>query len=140
MPEDDVRSAPPARDYGLGGNDEIDRFGALALLIRLDIEADALPLDQRLQPGAFHGGDMHEHVAPSVVWLDEPIAALAVKKLDRTGHCHRATPSPRLLRRRPPRRDGLARHPHGQGFGREQPKVTPPAPTGGGTSKPARVN
>src|SRR5580658_3294167 len=97
-----------ARDAAavLAGDDQIDGFRTLALLVRLDVEADALPLDQRLQSRALDSGDMHENISPTVVRFDKPITTLAVEEFDRTGHCHRETPSPRLLRRRPRRRDG----------------------------------
>src|SRR6202041_4124613 len=102
----------------LAGDDQIDRFGTFALLVRLDIEADALAFDQRFQPRTFHGSDVHEHIPAAIIRFDETVSTFTVKKFDRTGHCHRATPSPWLLRRRPPRRDGLAGHPHGQDLGR----------------------
>src|SRR5438876_421809 len=75
----------------LGRNHEVDRFRALALLVRLDLEGDALPLGEILQPGALHGGDVHEHVAAAVVRLDEAVAAFAVEELDRPCHGHRET-------------------------------------------------
>src|ERR1700726_18148 len=89
------RRAPTRRgNVTSSGDDEIDRFWALALLVGLDIEADALTLDQRFQPRTFNSGNVHEHVAAAVVGLDETVAAFAVEELDRTTHCHRATPSP----------------------------------------------
>src|SRR6266581_6746920 len=46
--------------------------------------------------------------------------------------------SPMLLPRRPPRRGGSAGHSQtGKGIGRKEPQSPPPAPYGGGTSKPA---
>src|SRR3984885_7126028 len=129
---------PLFRTDALAGDDQIDRLRTLALLVRLDIEADALTFDQRLQPRTLDRGDVHKHIATAIVRFDETVSTLTVKKFDRTGHCHRATPSPWLLRRRPPRRDGLAGHPHGA---RLRPHTRPQSlrrpPTGGGTSKPA---
>src|ERR1700686_2224708 len=88
-----TRRAPTRRgNVTSSGDDEIDRFRALALLVGLDIEADALALDQRFQPSAFNSGDVHEYVAAAVVGLDETVAAFTVEELDRTTHCHRATP------------------------------------------------
>src|SRR5271156_1902746 len=90
-----TRRAPTRRgNVTSSGDDEIDRFRALTLLVGLDIEADALTLDQRFQPRTFNSGDVHEHVAAAVVGLDETVAAFAVEELDRTTHCHRVTPSP----------------------------------------------
>src|SRR5271154_6409375 len=62
-------------DHALAGDDQIDRLRTFALFIRLDIEADALALDQRLQPRTLYSGDVHEHVATPVVWFDEPVSA-----------------------------------------------------------------
>src|SRR5262249_60862018 len=60
----------------------------------LDVEGEALPLAQRFEPGPLDRGDVHEHVAPAVVGLDEAVAALGVEKFDRTCHRHRETPIP----------------------------------------------
>src|ERR1700731_772898 len=90
-----TRRAPTRRgNVTLSSDDEIDRFRTLALLVGLDIEADALGFDQRFQPRTFNSGNVHENVAAAVVGLDETVAAFAVEELDRTTHCHRATPSP----------------------------------------------
>src|SRR5882724_5429593 len=75
-------------------DDEIDGFRALALLVGLDVEGDALSLVQRLEPGALDGGDVHENVAPTVVRFDEAVAALGVEEFDDTCHGHRETPFP----------------------------------------------
>src|SRR5262245_26087941 len=125
-------------ERGSAGDDEVDRLRPLALLVGLDVEGDALPLGQRFEAGALDRGDVNEHVAPAVIGLDEAVAALGVEELDGTCHRHREAPSPWLLRRRPPRHDGWAGHSQ-SGKERRPPKasVTPPAPTGGGTSKPA---
>ena len=94
------------------------------------------PSFERLEPGPLDRGDVHEHVAPAVVRLDEAVAALGIEELDRTGHCHRETPLPVVARRRPPRRDGSAGHSQAGKASAVPASVTPPAPTGGGTSKP----
>ena len=122
----------------LAGNNEIDRFRTLAFFVGFDVEADALSLDQRFQPRTFNGGNMNEHVAGTVIGFDEAVAAFAVEKLDRTGHCHRSSPVvPR-------------RHPHGAAASADihaakelrqkglQSLRRPP--TGGGTPKPAVDN
>src|SRR5258706_47571 len=120
------------------GDDEVDGFRALALLVGLDVEGEALPLAQRFEPGLLDRGDVHEHVAATVVGLDEAVAALGVEKLDRTCHGHRETPFPVVAP--PPTRTArrLGRtFSNGESSGLTA-SVTPPAPTGGGTSKPAR--
>jgi hypothetical protein len=40
---------------------------------------------------------MHKHVAATVIWLDEAVAAFPIKKFDRTSHGHRENSSPALL-------------------------------------------
>ena len=85
-------------------------FGPLPFLSGSTSKRDALAFVQRLQPRAFDRRDVDEHVASAIVRLDEAVTALAVEEFDRTGHCHRETPSPWLLRRRPPRLDGSAGH------------------------------
>src|ERR1700754_69397 len=98
-------------------NHEVDRLRALALLVRLDLEADALSFGQILQSGAFHRGDVNEHVAAAVVRLDEAVAAFAVEELDRPCHGHRE-PSPvcfavtRQCRVRPDRTIAAGKHGH----------------------------
>src|SRR5947209_11374542 len=114
------RCAVPAFAARSAADDQIYRFGALALLVRLDVEADALPLVERFQARTLDRGDVHEHVATAVVRLDETVAALAVEEVDRTAHGHREAPFPNALRRRPPRRGGSAGHSQtGKGIGRE---------------------
>src|SRR5262245_20675297 len=76
------------------GDDQVDGLRTLALLVGLDVEGDALPLGQRLEPGSLDGGDVHEDVATSVVRLDEAVAALGIEEFDRTCHGHRETPLP----------------------------------------------
>ncbi len=63
-------------DRALAGHYQIDRLGTFAFFIRFDVKADALALDQRLQPCALHGGDVNKNIAPPVVRFDEPVAAL----------------------------------------------------------------
>src|SRR5882724_9349327 len=120
-------------------DDEIDGFRALALLVGLDVEGDALSLVQRLEPGALDGGDVHEDIAPAVVRFDEAVAAFGVEELDDTCHGHRETPFPVVCSAAGPH--GATAQPDIHKRGKQRPKmasVTPPAPTGGGTSKPAR--
>ncbi len=129
-------SAVPAS----AGDDEVHSLGAFALLVRLDIERDALPLGQRLQSRPLDGGDVHKHVASAIVRLDEAVAALRVEELDRTCHGHRETPFPVVA---PPSAPAARRLGRTFTNGGKQmafwASVTPPAPTGGGTSKPARI-
>jgi hypothetical protein len=73
---------------GSAGNDEIYGLGTLAFLIGFHVEADALPLNKRFQPCTFNSSDVNEHIAATVVRLDEAIAAFSVEEFDRTGHCH----------------------------------------------------
>src|SRR5271157_822074 len=77
-----------ARRVASAGDDEIYGLGTLTFLIGLHVEADALPLNKRFQPRTFNGGNVDEHIAAPVVWLDEAVAAFPVEKFDRTGHCH----------------------------------------------------
>src|ERR1700742_4475229 len=81
-------------DERLRLNHQVDRLGALALLVRFDLEIDALSFGQILQPRPLDRGDVHEHVAPAVVRLDEAVATFSVEELDRTSHGHRDTPPP----------------------------------------------
>src|SRR3977135_3550081 len=79
---------------GLSGNREVDRLRALALLVRFDLERNALSFGQILQPSPLYCGDVNEHIAAAIVGLDEDIAAFSVEELDRTTHGHRGTPPP----------------------------------------------
>src|ERR1700760_990884 len=79
-------------------NDEVDRLGALALLVRLDLERNALSLSQILQSRPLDRCDVHEHVASAVVRLDEAVAPFSIEELDRPSHGHRVS-SPAMLRR-----------------------------------------
>src|SRR5262249_7138581 len=120
------------------GDDEVDGLRTLALFIGLDVEGEALPLAQRFEPGPLDGGDVHEHVAAAIVGLDEAVAALGVEELDRTCHGHPETPSPVVAPPPAPTARRLGRtFTNGESSGLTA-SVTPPAPTGGGTSKPAR--
>src|SRR5690348_13180755 len=110
-----LRATPSA------GHDKIDGLRSLALLVGLDIKTDALAFLQRLQPGALDRGDVYEDVATAVVRFDEAVAALTVEELDRTGHCHRETPSPVVAPPRAPTADGSAGH-SGESVGRVRPR------------------
>src|SRR3979490_3178428 len=79
-------------------NHQVDRLGAFALLVRFDLERNALSLCQILQSGPLDGGDVNEHIAAAVIGLDEAVAAFSIEELDRTNHGHRETPPPALLR------------------------------------------
>src|ERR1051326_6911600 len=81
-----------AENPSAAGDGEIDSLRPLALLVGLDVEADALTFVERLQSGALDRGDVNEDVATAVVRLDESVTALAIEELDRTGLCHRETP------------------------------------------------
>src|SRR5262245_21101232 len=119
------------------GDDEVDGLRTLALLVGLDIEGEALPLGQRFEPGSLDGGDVHKHVAAAIVRLDETVAALGIEELDRTCHGHRETPFPVVAPPPTPTVRRLGRtFANGESSGLTA-SLTPPAPTGGGTSKPA---
>src|SRR6185312_11904943 len=121
----------------LAGNDEVDRFGAFALLVRFNVEADPLSLVQSLQSRLFHRGDVNEHVTSAVIWFNEAIAPFTIEELHDTRLRHRENSSPQLLRRPHARQLGWT-FTIGEGVGRQWPQSTPPAPTGGGTSLPMR--
>src|SRR3569832_1532576 len=76
-------------------NHEVDRLRPFALLVRRDVECDALSFGQILQPGALDGRNVNKHVAATVVRFDEAVAAFSVEELDRPSHGHRET-SPRI--------------------------------------------
>src|SRR4051794_37330783 len=120
-------------------DNEIDGLRTLALLVGLDVERDALPLGQRLESGPLDRCDVHEYIAAAVVRLDEAVAPLGVEEFDGTCHGHRETPFPRGC---------SAAGPHGAAARPDIRKressgltasLTPLAPTGGGTSKPAAM-
>src|SRR3954462_2770118 len=75
------------------GDHEVHGLRALALLVRLDIEVDALTFVERCHSGALDRRDVDEHVAAAVVGLDETVAALAVEELDDSTLRHREAPS-----------------------------------------------
>jgi hypothetical protein len=76
------------------GNDEVDGYWTLALLVGLDIEGEALSFGQRFEAGLFDGDDVHEYIASAFVWLDETVAALGVEEFDSACRSHRETPFP----------------------------------------------
>src|SRR5882762_2957262 len=83
---------PAFPDPALRRNYQVDRLGAFALLVRFDLECDALSFGQVLQPRPLHCRDVNEHIAAAVIGLDEAIATFSVEELDRTSHGHRETP------------------------------------------------
>src|SRR5262245_61322862 len=114
------------------GDDEVDGLRAFAFLVGLDIERDALSFGQRLEPGTLDGGDVHEHIAPAVIRLDEAVATLGIEELDGTCHCHWGTPTPWSLA--PPALTARRARPTFVFGDRHRPQtasVTPPAPNGG---------
>src|SRR5262249_24243011 len=137
-----VRRSPPIKKSRSRGrstaDDQIDCFGALALVVGLDVEADTLSLVERLEACALHCRDVYEHVATAVIRLDEAVPALAVEELDRTGHSHREAPFPNVAPPPAPTARRLGRtFANGGKASAPRASVTPPAPKGGGTSKPA---
>src|SRR5262249_32587294 len=101
----------------------------LALFVGLDFEADTLPFVERLESGALDCGDVHEHVASTVVGLDEAVTPLAVEEFDRTAHCHWEAPFPNIPPRRPIGRGGSAGHSQwGKGLGGKRASVTSAGP------------
>src|SRR5664279_1106653 len=129
-----AKSPPVARS---AGNDQVHGLRALALLVRLDVEADLLSFVQTFKSSRFHGGDVHEHIAPAVIRLHEAVASFAVEELHNTGLRHRENSSPRTA---PPPAPRAAARPDIHNRGKRRPRtasVTPPAPqTGGGTYLP----
>src|SRR4051812_23002689 len=63
-------------------DNEIAGLGPLALLVGLDVERDAFPLGQRLEPGPLDRRDVNEYIAAAVVRLDEAVAPLGVEEFD----------------------------------------------------------
>src|SRR2546421_835919 len=123
------QSTRSARDHQVHG------LRALALLVRLDVERDALTFVERFLPGVFHRRDVHEHVASAIVRLDEAVAALAVEELDHSTLRHREAPFPNCFATGP---HGAAARPDIPGKSVGTPSHFRQPPEGGGTSKPAR--
>src|SRR4051812_25652376 len=88
---------PPSSGLCLRRQHQVHGFRALALLVRLDLETDTLSFGQILQARALHRRDVHEHVASTVVRLDEAVAALTIEELDCPSHGHRETPPPQCF-------------------------------------------
>src|SRR5262245_10418487 len=88
---------PRHAEWALAGDDKVDRFRSLALLVRLDVEGNTLPLVQSLQPCPLDGRDVNEHVASTIVRFDEAVSTLCIEELNGTCHGHRETPFPRWL-------------------------------------------
>jgi hypothetical protein len=70
-------------------NDQVNRLGAFALLVRFDLERNTLSFSQILQSRPLDGRDVNEHIATAIIGLDEAIATFAIEKLDRTSIGHR---------------------------------------------------
>src|SRR4029077_5743685 len=66
---------------------EIGRRRLAAPLVRFDLEAELLTLDQTAHAGALHGRDVNEHVWAAILLLNEAEALLGVEKLHST-RCH----------------------------------------------------
>src|SRR5215213_6978494 len=107
-----------ARDEGLilakalrsAGDNEVHGLRTLALLVRLDIEVDALAFVERFHSGALHRRDVDEYVASAIVGLDEPVTTFTVEELDHSTLRHREAPFPNCSR--PPRHGSSAGHSH----------------------------
>src|ERR1700686_4161736 len=120
-----AKSPPVARS---AGNDQVHGLRALALFVRLDVEADLLSFIQTFKSSRFHGGDVHEHIAPAVIRLHEAVAPFAVEEFHNTGLRHRENSSPRTA---PPPAPRSAARPDIHIRGKRRPQtasVTPPAP------------
>src|SRR6202158_6035616 len=120
-----VRRLPPRRS---AGDHQVHGFGAFALLVRFDVEADLLSLVQTLKPSLFHGGDVDEHIAPSIVRFHKAIAAFAVEEFHNASLRHRENSSPRTA---PPPAPRAAARPDIHIRGKHRPRmasVTPPSP------------
>src|SRR5262249_44256153 len=89
-----ARARRPTPTGWSAGDDEVYGLGAFAFLVGLAIEGDALALSQRLEPCPLDRSDMNEHIATTVIRLDEAVAALGIEELDRTCHCHWDAPNP----------------------------------------------
>src|ERR1043166_4589234 len=119
------------------GDDQVHGLRPLALLVRFDVEGNALAFIERLHSGSLDRRDVHEHVPPAVVRFDEAVATLRIEELDGTTLRHREAPfSQRCPTTGPPRHGSSAGHSH-EREKRRHPESFPPAPDGGGTSKPA---
>src|SRR5258708_35306588 len=75
-------------------NHQVDRLGAFALLVRFDLERNALSLCQILQSGPLDGGDVNEHITTAIIGLDEAVAAFSIEELDCPSHGHLEPPPP----------------------------------------------
>src|SRR4249919_2208565 len=63
-----------ANDHGM--SDRLQIAGGLLAALGYDFEADLLALVQRTQAGAFHCGDVYEHILRAIVRLNEAVALL----------------------------------------------------------------
>src|SRR6185312_12687329 len=118
------RNGPARRRLRSTGHNQIDGLRPLALLVGLHIELDVLPFVQALETGLLDCGDVNEHIASAIVGLDESVAPLPVEELDRTGHCHRETPSPNIASPPAPTDGGSVGHSAiGESVGPQRPKT-----------------
>src|SRR6187397_2524786 len=117
------------------GDHQVHRLWPFALFVRLDIEANALAFVQTFQPCLLYCRDVNKHVASTIIRFDKAVPPLAVEELHDTRLCHQELLSPSAP---PPAPRTAARLDiHNRGKRRPRPaSVTPPAPTGGGTSLP----
>src|SRR5262245_15660010 len=120
----------------LAGDHQVHGLRTLAFLVRFDIEADALTFVQALQSRLLYCRDVNEHVAPAIIRFDKAVPPLAVEEFYDTRLCHRENSSP-LCSAAGPTHGGSTGHSQSGKASATVASVTPPAPTGGGTSLPA---
>ncbi|WP_443092847.1 hypothetical protein [Agaricicola taiwanensis] len=72
---------------------QVDGLGAFPLRIRLDVEQDALTLDEAAHPGLLHRADVNENVATSIIWTDEAITFVVIEEFHDTALRHRISPA-----------------------------------------------
>src|SRR3954470_6108310 len=83
----------PAADRS--GRAQIDRFGALAHAVGLDVEGDLLAIDEGAQAGSLDRRDVDEHILGAAVRRDETEAFGRVEEFYGAGLGHAGgTPSP----------------------------------------------
>src|SRR5262245_12893089 len=120
----------------LAGDHQVHGLRAFAFLVRFDIETDALTFIQTFQSRLLYCRDVNEHVAPAIIRLDKAVPPLAVEEFYDTRLCHRENSSPHCSAAGPTH-GGSTGHSQSGKASATTASVTPPAPTGGGTSLPA---